>query len=108
MLVEFTPELVAGAAGIVLSWLFSWFPGLRAWYAGLKQEVKSGIMLGLLACISIVIYVSALYGLIDVPEPITIIDLVKVFFIASTLNQTAYSLTPQASDVKSIKQMQKI
>ena len=104
MLIEFTPELVAGIVGAALSWLFSWFPGLRTWYAALKPEAKSGIMLGMLLAASVAIYLLAYYGVIEVTEPITWFKLLSVFFAASMMNQTTYLLTPQPKDVKVAEQ----
>ena len=102
-MIEFTPELIASIVGIALSWLFGWFPGLRTWYAALKPAVKSGIMLSMLAGASTTIYLLAHYGVIQLTEPITLWRLVTVFFAASLLNQTAYTLTPEADDVREIK-----
>lgn len=102
-MIEFTPELIASIVGIALSWLFGWFPGLRTWYAALKPAVKSGVMLSMLALASVAIYLLAHYGVIQLAEPITIWRLATVFFTASMLNQTTYTLTPEASDVKRIK-----
>lgn len=102
-MIEFTPELIAGIAGIVLSWLFGWFPGLNTWYAALKPEIKSGIMLGALALTSVAVFLLTRYGVIQVAEPITVWRLLTVFFDATILNQAAYILTPEASAVKTIK-----
>lgn len=103
MTISFTPELIAGIVGAAFSWVFAWFPGLRTWYAALKSEVKSAIMLGLLALSTGAIYLLALNGTIAVSEPITTWKLVSVFFYATTINQVTYSLTPQAKDVRDIK-----
>ena len=103
MFIEFTPEVVAGIVGVILSWLFGWFPGLNTWYAALKSEVKSGIMLGLLALVSVGVYLLAFYGVLQTAEPITVWNLLTVFFAATVLNQTAYMITPQAQVVKTIK-----
>ena len=46
--IEFTPELLVGIVGTVLSLVFSYFPVVHDWYQALKTEAKSGIMLGLL------------------------------------------------------------
>jgi len=102
-MIEFTPELIAGIAGVVLSWLFGWFPGLNTWYAALKPGIKSGIMLGVLALASVAVFLLARYDVIQVAEPITIWRLLTVFFNATMLNQVAYILTPEASTVKTIK-----
>ncbi len=105
MLVDFTPELIAGIVGAAISWVFAWFPGLRTWYAALKPEVKSGIMLGMLLAASVAVYLLAYYGVIEVSEPIAWFKLLSVFFAASMMNQTTYSLTPQAKDVKAAKEL---
>jgi hypothetical protein len=102
-MIEFTPELIAGIVGMVTSWIFSWFPSLRTWYAALKTEIKSFVMLGLLAIASVVIYFLALYGIIETSEPITVIKLITIFFMATTINQVSYSITPQAQDVRDIQ-----
>lgn len=102
-MVEITPELIAGIVGIATSWLFSWFPSLRTWYAALKPEVKSFIMLGLMALASVAIYLLANYGVIQTTEPVSIVKLITIFFVATTLNQVAYTITPEAQDVIKIK-----
>ncbi len=104
MFIEFTPELIAGLVGVALSWLFGWFPGLRTWYAALQSAIKSAVMLGLLAIASVTVYLLIFYGVLQTSEPITIWRLVSVFFIATTINQVTYSLTPQAKDVIEIKE----
>ena len=105
MLIEFTPELVAIVAGAILSWLFGWFPGLRTWYAAIKTEIKSVIMLLLLAVISVSIYFLVQFGILVTPEPIPWWRILTVFYFASTMNQTVYKLTPQAADVKNKKEL---
>jgi len=107
MFIEFTPELIAGAVGAAISWIFAWFPGLRTWFAAIKSEIKSAIMLGLLAITTITIYLLTFYGVLEVETPITIWRLLSVFFYASTINQVTYSLTPQAKDVQVIKENKK-
>lgn len=103
MLIEFTPELIAGIVGAALSWLFSWFPGLRTWYAALKSEIKSAIMLGLLALSSVTVYLLVYYGVLATSESLTIWRLLTVFFVASTMNQVTYSLIPPSQDAQIAK-----
>jgi len=102
-MVDFTPELIAGIVGMAISWLFSWFPSLREAFAVLKAEVKSGIMLAAIAIASVTVYLLAYYGVIQTTEPITIVRLLTVFFVATTLNQVAFSVTPEARSVKDIR-----
>lgn len=105
MLIEFTPELIAAIVGAALSWLFGWFPGLRTWYAALKTEIKSAIMLALLAVTSVSIYLLVFYGILQTSEPLTWWRLLSVFFAASVVNQTIYNITPESSDVKMKKEL---
>jgi hypothetical protein len=104
MLIEFSPELLAGVVGAAISWLFKWFPGLRTWYAALKSEVKSGIMLGLLALTTVVIYLLVLNGVLMVSEPLTWWRVLTVLFAATVLNQTTYTAIPPAKDAKAAKE----
>ncbi len=104
MIIEFTPELIAGVVGAAISWIFAWFPGLRTWFAALRSEIKSAIMLALLAIATVTVYLLTFYGVLETETPITIWRLLSVFFFASTINQVTYSLTPQAKDVIEIKE----
>ena len=101
--IDFTPELIAAITGVGLSWLFGWFPGLRTWYAALKAEVKSAIMLCLLAVISVIVFLLVYYGVLQTAEPISWWRLLTVFFVASTLNQANYTIMPEAKDVRQEK-----
>lgn len=104
-MIDLTPELIGAVTGAILSWLFGWFPGLRTWYAALKREVKSAIMLLLLALVSVSIYLLVYYGVLQTAEPITWWRLLTVFFAASTENQVIYMLTPEAKDVTEAKEL---
>ena len=99
-IVSFTPEVISGIVGVLLTILFSYFPKLRVWYAGLVSETKSLIMLGLLAVSSVTIYLLAFYGVIVTSEPVTWYTLINVLFVAVATNQPAYKLLPQPADVK--------
>lgn len=61
-MIEFTPELLVGIVGTVLSLIFSYFPVVHDWYQALKTEAKSGIMLGLLVISSLVVVALVYYG----------------------------------------------
>lgn len=53
---EWTPELLAKIAGVVISLLFSYFPVLKDWYEKLTAEQKSLVMIGVLLGISVVVF----------------------------------------------------
>ena len=102
--ISYTPDLITMVVGAVLSLLFNYFPVLNVWYAALKTEVKSGIMIGLLAVASVVIYLLSLYGIIEVEGPITWIMVLRTFVLAMVANQSAYIISPQTVAVKEAKQ----
>lgn len=102
--ISYTPDLITMVVGALLSMLFNYFPALNVWYAALKKEVKSGIMIGLLAVASVVIYLLSLYGIIEVAEPVTWVLVLRTFVLALVANQSAYIISPQTVAVKEAKQ----
>ena len=101
--IEFTPEVVAGIVGLILTLVFSYFPSLNTWYAGLKSEVKSWIMIGLLVVAAAVITLLAQYGVIPSAAPITWLDFGKVVLALLITNQPTYNLLPETQAVKLAK-----
>jgi hypothetical protein len=93
--IEFTPELLVGIVGTVLSLIFSYFPVVHDWYQALKTEAKSGIMLGLLVISSLVVVALVYYGVFPVSEPITWQLWLRVLFAAIVMNQATYLISPQ-------------
>lgn len=102
--ISYTPDLITMVVGAVLSLLFNYFPTLNVWYAALKTEVKSGIMIGLLAVASVVIYLLSLYGIIEISQPVDWVLVLRTFILAVVANQSAYVIAPQTSAVKAAKQ----
>ena len=102
--ISYTPDLITMVVGAILSLLFNYFPVLNTWYAALKTEAKSGIMIGLLALASIVIYLLSLYGIIEVAEPVTWVLVLRTFILALVANQSTYVVAPQTNAVREVKQ----
>jgi len=100
---EFTPEFVAGTAALVLTLVFAYFPVLRVKFAGLASEMKSLIMLGLFALVSLGAFALAFYGIIPTAEPLTWFKLVQVFMLTVVLSQPAYTILPKPADVRDAK-----
>lgn len=102
-----TSEMIVGIAGVVLSLLFSYIPGLRVWYAGLASEKKQLLMLGIL-----VVVTGGIFGLSCgnyIPNGVSCdrdgaVKLIWMLVLAVTSNQAAYMITPPAADVISAKQ----
>lgn len=101
--VTFTPEVIAGIVGFILMLVFAYVPGLRVWFAGLKSEVKSWAMIGLLTVAAVVITLLAQYGVIQTPEPVTWLSCAKVVLALLVANQPTYQIAPQMADVKVAK-----
>ena len=102
--IPYTPDLISMVVGAGISLLFNYFPVLNVWYAALKTEVKSGIMIGLLAVASVAIYLLSLYGIIEVEGTVTWIMVLRTFVLAVVSNQSAYIISPQTVAVKEAKQ----
>ncbi len=99
-----TADLLSSVSGIVLSLLFSYLPGLSAWYGGLIGDKKRLIMLGMLALIAGGIYALDCGGLLIkiVPDMAGIcstadgwVQVLRAFVLAMIANQGAFALSPQ-------------
>lgn len=55
-------EILSGTAGILLSFLFSYTPGLRKWYDSKDGETKSLVMLAALVVVSVSVFFLSCYG----------------------------------------------
>ena len=105
---EISSELIVSIAGIVLSLLFSYIPGLRTWYAALVVETKQLIMLGLLVVVSGSIFALGCYGILSTGiacDKYGIIALVQMLIVGVVSNQAAYLISPQPNDVTIAKQL---
>lgn len=99
--VNLTAAVLIGVLGAALSVLFTWFPGLNTWYAGMTKDAKSGIMLGLLAATAAAIIQMGCFGLISVNGLVctqqgilnTALNLVVGLVGAMAANQGTYSIT---------------
>lgn len=99
---EFNAELIALIAGTVISLLFSYFPVLRVKFAGMTQEAKSGIMLGLNVLVVVALCLLDLFEVFDFGltfDKAGIANIVLTFFAAMIANQAVYSISPQPGDV---------
>jgi len=101
--------VIAAIAGMVLSLLFSYVPGLNTWFAALESTYKRIIMLVLLFLTSAALVGLACAGLLDFfgvtvtcDQP-GIMEVVKAFGIAVIANQAAYPISPQTAAVKAAK-----
>ena len=92
-----TPESLAMLAGVVLSLLFSYVPGLSDWYGALSATIKRLIMAGLLLVVAGGAFGLACAGIItgiDCSQT-GLIDVVWAFILAVIANQSTYALSPR-------------
>ena len=104
---ELSSEMLVGIAGVVLSLLFSYIPGLRTWYAGLVTETKQLIMLGLLVVVTGAVFGLSCGGYIDsvACDKNGVISLIVMLVTGIVANQGAYLITPAVNDVVIAKQL---
>jgi len=99
-------EYLAGVAGVVLSLIFSYVPGLNAKYAALDGTIKRLIMLGLL-----VVVAGGAFGLacagwgVDLKVAVScdragLVGLLQVLSLAVIANQSAYAISPAVGSRK--------
>lgn len=91
-----TSEELAGYAGIILSLLFSYIPGLKDWFGVLSGEMKRLVMLALLALIAGAVYAQGCYGFIALItcDGAGIKQLIGLFVVAMISNQVVYLVSP--------------
>lgn len=104
-----TSAQLALIAGVILSLLFSYVPGLNVKFAALSSEVKRLTMLLLVILVGAVSYGLVCTGLGDglsiglTCTKESAITLIMAVIDAAIANQTAYALSPQTTDVKAAK-----
>jgi len=99
--VNLTAAVLMGIVGALLSVVFTWFPGLNTWYAGLGKDAQSGVMVGLLVGAGVIIIVMGCTGLIVVVGLVCtqqgifsmVVNLVIGLVTAMATNQGTYGLT---------------
>jgi len=102
-------EILAGAAGVILSLLFSYIPGLNANFARLPAELKRGVMLLLVTLTGLAAFGLACSGLaaeLGYTLACTRADAVHIglaIVCAAIGNQAAYGLSPRAAAVLQAK-----
>jgi hypothetical protein len=104
-----TAETLALVAGVIISLLFSYVPGLNVKFGALASEVKRVILLGLMLGVGIVAFLlscTTFGGLFGIPIACTqggFSELIKAFVFAAIANQTTYQLSTEAKAVTLVK-----
>jgi hypothetical protein len=94
-----TSEMLSMYAGVLVSLLFSYLPGLSKWYEALSTEYKKLIMAGSLLVVAIGVVAIAclgygsLFDLDVVCDKSGIAQVVKAFMLALVGSQATYLIT---------------
>jgi hypothetical protein len=97
------------AAGVLLSLVFSYIPGLNGKFAELSKEYKQLIMLAVLVIISCAVYGLSCagwgesWGISVSCDQAGLQALIRSFILAMIGNQSMYTLTPEARAVTQAK-----
>jgi hypothetical protein len=92
------PEELSGWAGVLLSLLVAYVPGVNGWYQAQDPKGKAAIMAGLLLLVTLSIFglscagLAVDFGLSVTCTKVSAIGLVRVFIAALVANQSAYLL----------------
>jgi hypothetical protein len=94
-----TAETLSAVAGVVLSLAFSYVPGLSAWFDGLEATYKRLVMAGALLAVSAAVVALSCWNVTPLVacNQDGVVALVSAFIAALVANQSAYLITPKAS-----------
>lgn len=101
--ITFTPEMIINVIAVIASLVASYFPAVSIWFAGLKSEVKSMIMIVGMMIVTVTIFLLVNNGLIPSASPLTWQRALYAFIQALIFNAGTYIASPQTSKVKQIK-----
>ena len=90
-------ELLSSVAGIVLSLIFSYVPGVRTWYDQFNPDYKRLVMLVLLAVVAVGVFglsCAWLYQWVPCDQSCGV-KLVEIFVMALIANQTTFLISPK-------------
>lgn len=94
-------EILVGIAGVVLSVLFEYFPGLAGWYDKLKDNLQRSIMLGMLVIVAGVVFGLNCAGWFEGKIPVIVCsesgveELIWLLIVALGANQTTHRILPK-------------
>lgn len=89
-------ELLAGIAGVILSLLFEYMPGLHAWYNDLEDSKQKLIMLSALLVAALGVFGLGCLGRYDLVtcDVNGVWQLLEYFVLALIANQAAHRISP--------------
>ena len=103
----FTPDLLVGIVGTIISLIFSYVPSLNTWFAGKTDDFKKLSMLAMMVITTVVAFILACTDFITIANFVcakgTALDFVRVLITAVIANQGVYMISPTLNKVKQAK-----
>jgi hypothetical protein len=92
-----TAETLSVAAGVILSLLFSYMPGLSEAFAQLGATEKRFVMLALLAVVTVGVFMLSCANIIPAVEctQVGAVGLFEAFIMALVANQATFAISPK-------------
>jgi hypothetical protein len=99
-------NILAGIAGVVLSLVFAYAPGVQGWFNALDGTYKRLINLGALALVAAAVFGLGCAKWFSVPvtcDQTGLEGLIQAFVAAAIANQGAYLMTTASSPARKLK-----
>jgi len=99
MQTSFTPDLIGSVVSTITQLLFSYFPGLNTRYAGLKKGIQNLVTTGLVLLTTVAIYLATIYNILVLETPLTVGDIIRVFFMTLIAKVAVGVVAPETEAV---------
>jgi len=99
MQTSFTPDLIGSVVSTITQLLFSYFPGLNTRYAGLKKGIQNLVTTGLVLLTTVAIYLATIYNILVLEAPLTVGDIIRVFFMTLIAKVAVGVVAPETEAV---------
>lgn len=103
---DVTAALLVTVAGAIASLLFSYFPGLRTWWATVQPDLQRGFMALLMLLVAIAVTAGSCLGFFQTNVVCTQAGFLQVawlWLMAIMSNQSVFGLSPKTKDVREAK-----
>lgn len=106
--INLTAEKIALWAGVFVSWLLSFFPGLNTWYASKTEDFKKLFMIGVLTIVVVGLYALMCFGILTITDMTCSTDsfvaITYMWILAIASNQSIHRIMPELASVKKAKE----
>ncbi len=110
---QLTIDMVVGAVGLVLTFVFAYFPKLNTWYASKDESYKKLLMAGLVVLFTAAAFGLGCFGYLEKLFQVTVactqesaFGLLRAIVVGIMVNQSVFRLLPTTKKVKAAKAAQ--